>query len=45
MKTPSAGNQNLQAGCRRMMLLSALIILKEEVVWGEVMFPTILGEE
>lgn len=45
MKTPSAGNQNLQAGCRRVMLLSALMILREEVVGGEDTFPTVLGEE
>lgn len=45
MKTPSAGNQNLQAGYKGVMLLSALVVLREEAVWGEVKFPTILGEE
>jgi len=45
MKTPSAGNQNLQAGCRKVMLLTVLMILREEVVWAEATFPTIFGEE
>lgn len=43
MKTPSVGNQNLQAGCRRVMLLLASMILREEVVWGKATFPNVLG--
>lgn len=45
MKIPSVKNQNLQAECRRVMLLPALMILREEVVWGKAILPTIFMQE